>query len=459
MIKIISSTFLMVFILVQSVSAALPPSWKKEIQFDLEREERDVLTAVSLDAEVYRKSQNNFADLRILNAEGDDVSYKLIEESDTRRQTQEQRWSPQEVSLSPSDEQLEIGFTLKEDDPAPTQLKIVTPLQNFEQRIRVYGVGKANERLLADDAIFDYTRYMDIRRTEVSFPETEFRRFRVVIDNPTSKQESRLKQLTRQLHGDDETGRQERIIIERRPFRIDRLQLVSTVERYVPDQRLVTDWNLTIKQQENDDETGLTLIEFETRRQPLTQITLKTDSRNFSRRVRIERPNQKTGRTTWETLAEGQVSQFSFGDYEQADFTLKFPETRQRKLRLVIENRDSSPLNVRGLAAAGHRHQLLFLAHGDQSYELHYGSHAETPPNYDTAAIDLMQSQGVNPFIAELGPEIQLSEDAGAEPGRFKKIINNPIVLGSIIFVITLLLGWSLYQATRKLNESTPNDD
>lgn len=445
-------TIIILTCLVSSLSAALPPSWKKTIEIDLEREARDVFTAVSLDEEVYQKSQKNFADLRILSLAGEEVSYRVIEESDTRKQTHKHRWSPTNISLTPSEEQLELEFSLKDNDPAPTQLVFVTPLQNFEQRVRVYGVGRDNERLLADDAIFDYTRYMDIRRTEISFPETEFRRFRVVIDNPTSEQESRLLELTSQLRGDEETGRQERLTIERRPFRIDRLQLVSTVERHVPEHPLVIDWDIEVTQQQEDEETGQTLIEFETHRQPLTQISLNTESQNFSRRAWIETARERAGKADWERLAEGRFSQFEFGEYEKNDLTLKFPETRQDSLRLVIENRDSQPLNVDGLSAAGHRHQLLFLAQGDQQYELHYGSHADNPPNYDTAAIGVMQSQGVSPTIAKLGPEIQLSEEAGTQPESFKQIINNPLILGSVILLVALLLGWSLYSASRKVS-------
>ena len=443
--------------LVQSASAALPPSWKKDINLDLEKEDRDVLVTVSLDEEVYDKTPDNFANLRILNAQGNDVSYRLITESDTRKQTQKHRWSPQNISLSPSDEQLEIEFSLKTGAPSPSQLEIITPLRNFEQRVRIYGMGN-NERLLADDAIFDYSRYMDVRRTDVSFPETEFRRFRIVIDNPTSEQESRLLQLTRQLRGNDETGRQERFTVERRPFRIDRLQLVSTVERNVPEHQLVTDWAINITQNTEDEKLGQTHIEFEKQRQPLTQITLQTDSQNFSRRAWIETARKRSGKITWDRMAKGHFSHFSFGDYEKIDDTLKFPETRAEMLRLVIENEDSPPLKVKGISAAGHRHQLLFLARGDETYEFHYGSPAENPPNYDTAAIELMQAQGINPIVADLGPEIQLTEDAGKQSKGLKAIINNPVILGAIILVIALVLGWSLYQASRKVSEMDTRD-
>ncbi len=257
--------------------------------------------------------------------------------------------------------------------------------------------------------------------------------------------------LTRNLQGDAETMRQQQFTIERRPFRIERLQLISTTEEHVPESLLVHDWDSKITQIQEDEDTHRTLVEFETRQQPLTQLTLATGSRNFSRKVVLEFPEEKLGKIDWKPIAEGVLSRFEFGDLQEEKLTLTCPESRRQTYRLVIENRDSPPLEVSGLQTAGPQDELIFLADPGAKYELHYGADVDASPDYDTAAIRHLLTKGVVPTAAELGEEVALSDGAGRKSWTFQRIINNRILLGSLIALAAIALTASLYQAGRKI--------
>lgn len=436
----------------------VPPNWMKPIQFEAETEQAEMLISVPLDGEVYSRAQQNLADLRILDPDRDTVSYLKTPISDTRARTIEHRWNIDSPTLTPTDEELTIEFELEKNDPLPERLEIVTPLKNFEQRVRVFGVDDNNERLLADEVIFDYTRYMDVRRTGLDLLEHQFRRFRVTIDNPTSEQESQLLQLTRKLQGASETSREQRFSVERRPFRIERLQLVSTLEKHVPDALLVHEWDNSITQTREDEEQSQTLIEFETRQQPLSRITLVTDSRNFSRKVTLEIPKEKPGKTSWKPIAHGTLSRFEFGEILEEHLTLKIPESRNKTYRLVIENRDSTPLNIEELKTVGPQDQLLFLASPGTQYELHYGADGSEQPDYDTAAIQHLLSEGIEPIAAELGEAVALTEKPGQKVWTLQRIINNHFLLGSLIAIAAMVLALSLYRAVKKIGPA-PNSD
>jgi len=357
------------------------------------------------------------------------------------------------VDLDVSDEQFAVEIALKEYSAPPTKIEVRTPLKNFEQRVRVIGIGKDNERLLVDDVIFDYSQYMDVRRTIVTIPETSFRKFRLVIENPTSEQKSQLIQLTRELRGDEENSRLEHFVIERRPFRIDELWLIANEEKQAPTRLLVREWYIEVTQTSEDEMTGQTLIEFESDRQPLSEVTLRTSDRNFSRQIRLEFLAVRSGKVEWRQIQEGRIFDFQFGDYDSTNLTLKFPESQQGAYRLVIENRDSTPLLIEDLKAAGPCHQIVFLAEESEKYELHYGSQGQSSPDYDTAAIEMMLAEGVVPEVAELGPEIELSVAPLDRYWNTKQIINNPLLLFPLIGILVVFLGWSLYRASKKLNE------
>src|SRR3989304_5567572 len=136
-------------------------------------------------------------------------------------------------------------FGLRDDhpspDPQPTGFRIVSPLRNFEQRVRGFGLdATGTEKSLVGDAlIFDYSPYMDGSQNEISLPVNSHRRFRVVVDGVTSDQDSQLLELTRRLRSGREEERQERTRIQRRPFRIDRIEFLRDETRTSPQQETV----------------------------------------------------------------------------------------------------------------------------------------------------------------------------------------------------------------------------
>ena len=163
-------------------------------------------------------------------------------------------------------------------------------MRNFNQRVRVFTSTDGREWEPAGDetAIFDYSRYMDVRNDSVSFPETGRRRFRIVIDDVTLEQESELVALTRRLRGAEETDRTEQVVVDRRPFRIDRVDFWREVqeERATGDEK--TKYPVAEHRVEQDKEKHQTIIQIETRRQPLTSLELETPERNFSRHAVVE---------------------------------------------------------------------------------------------------------------------------------------------------------------------------
>jgi hypothetical protein len=210
---------------------------------------------------------------------------------------------------------------------------------------------------------------------------------------------------------------------------------------------------IEVTKNEVDEEEQETHIEFRSDRQPLTRLALETPGQNFSRDVSLEVPEVKNGTVVWEQIAQQTLYQFSFADQMEEQLVLEFPESQHRNYRLRIVNRDSAPLVVDGLSASGPRHQLLFLADAGEQYELYYGDHVEAAPNYDTAALERMLTEKISPKEAELGPEFELSVAPLERLWDTKRLLNNRWLLGSVIGILALLLGVSLYQAGKKVND------
>jgi len=439
--------------------------WSKTIEIPQRAQEE--LVAVPLDSDVYAATGNNLADLRVFDAAGRAVPFLLRVQTETRPKTLRRTWTARDPALKPLDEGgLEIRISLNDDpaarDPQPTGLRIVTPLKNFEQRVRVFGIDAAGvEKPLVEDAlIFDYSQYMDVGQLEISAATAEFRKFRLVVEAVTSNQESQLLELSRRLRAGREEERQERTVVQRRPFRIDRVEFLrdETRERFQSNkEQLYPVERFTVQ---NDDSKRQTIVEITTRREPLAGFRVETSSRNFSRRALVQVPRPQGVQTVWSEVGSATISRFEFRNLQKDELRIPITEQREEKYRVVIENRDSPPLEITGVSADGYRHELVFLAAANADYRLGYGAMSDEarPPDYDTAALSAALNSSITPVAATLGEQTAAAPES-AVPFNLRRLLNNPILIGGVILVLVIALGWGLYHAGQRIEKLPPGEE
>jgi len=441
------------------------PAWADEPGFQFSKEvkapprKQEELLAIRLDSEVFASTQDGLADVRLLDGDGKAVPYLLRKLQTTRARATRTTWPARQLTARPlEDGGLEITVRLDEGDeddqrPHPNGLRLVSPLRNFEQRVRVYTStdGQEWERAGEEAVIFDYSRYMDVRSDSVSFPETTARHFRIVIDDVTLEQQSELLALTRRLRGTEETERTEQVMIDRRPFRIDRIEFWREVEhdRATGDEKTI--YPVSGHRVEKDSKKHQSIVVVDMGRQPLTSFELQTPDRNFSRHATVEVENVKGVKSTWEKIGEGDLSRIDFKNLKREKLSISFPQSRNAQYRLVIDDRDSPALEVAGIKAEGNVYEVIFMAAPDGRYRLLYGSADADPATYDTAAIQELLGERFRPAQAELGT--QTARKGGASPAfKWSKLVNNPLLLGAVIALLVVVLGWGLYRAVKRMD-------
>ena len=175
-------------------------------------------------------------------------------------------------------------------------------------------------------------------------------------------------------------------------------------------------------------------------------MTIETTSRNFNRTAVIETPVAHGVRTDWVTIGQGQIRLIDFRGYHNKDLAIVFPEHREQEYRIVIHNEDNPPLRITGVKARGNAYRAVFLAAADEPYRVYYGSEQVAQPKYDLEAVLLPLRQGGNAVSAALGSQVA-NPAAGAEAGDLtaRRLLNNPLVLGILVFVLVVVLGWALF--------------
>ena len=386
--------------------------------------------AVVLDSDIYAATRDGYPDVRVVDDRGATVPY-LIEPVAKRATARLRQTCASKVASLHVDggKGLEIVVELDENTPARTGATIRTPLADYERRVRVYGsrTGADWAPLVSDGAIFDYSRFMDVRNRDLVFPANDYRRFKLVVEHDLDDRESPLHDLIRGRAEGKKNGQVEITQVLRRPFRIDGVDLWRTVETDRASKTEIFSYPTADLRIEHDARQKVTRVEIKSRREPLTRLSISTASRNFSRPAKILVPVQEAVRSEWIEVGRGTLSLIQFLAFHRAELHVDFPQQRRKRYRLVIENADNSPLEIAGVEAEGEGYRLVFLGTDGRTYRVEYGSEAAERPKYDTAAVLSSLEKGFQPVTVKLGPQVANSGYKTARGPR--DILNSTVFL------------------------------
>ncbi len=404
------------------------------------------LVEVRLDAPVFAATQSGYADLRLFNAAGQELP-RLVEPLFTLQE----RIARHPVASHPTtlrelpDNRIEARFELEKDALPPVGIAIRTPLRDFIRTVHIYGSedGQTWEPLVADAEIFDYSRYMDIRRTEIPLPPNPYRHYSVEISNAAEERAQPLIRLV-QANGQDQSRA---IDLLQTPFRIDGVSFWREAPAIDRDQPVLQEWPPSGMAVAQDLKAKTTAITLQTGGAPLTRVELDTPARNFQRAAAIQIPALANGQKTWRTVGTGKFTRVDVSGLATNLLTIDFPEQRAAELRVVLQNNDNPPLDVTALRAQGPTYRLLWLADPAVACRLAYGNDSLPAPAYDLFAIRAALASGIVPDLWSLGAPVATPRHHPFALGEF---LSRPAVFGTALVLAALALLGLLAKALKK---------
>ncbi|NLG35560.1 MAG: DUF3999 domain-containing protein [Lentisphaerae bacterium] len=405
------------------------------------------LVEVRLDAPLFALTRPGFPDLRLFDDAGTERP-RLIEPL----YTTESRTTRHSLSARATDlrelpgNRIEARFTIDPDAPPPAGLDIRTPLKDFIRTVRISGSddGQTWHPLVPEAEIFDYTRYMDVRRTEIPLPSNAFRHFSIEIGNASEERAQPLIRLVRQ----DGRDASRAFDLLQTPFRIDGISFWHETTRQAKDQPVLRDWPQCGIEVSQDTKAKTTEIRVQTRHTPVTRLVLETPARNFQRTAEVQAEVSAAGSTVWRTIGAGTFTRIDLPGCTRDEVAIDIPETRAPRLRLLLRNADNPPIVVDNLLLRGPVYRLLWLADPGTAYRLAAG-HAKLPaPAYDLFAIRTALTKGLAPALWELAP----ADPATDLPKSFSlgEFLSRPLVFGSALALAAIVLLLLLANALKK---------
>jgi len=437
---------------------AVPAAYRMTAPITLPTLEREEVAELILPAPVFAGTADDLRDVRVLDDKSQPVPWRRERVSRPSATVTVRRDSPaRTLSLTEDAEanRLEIVFALEDGAPAPDGLEIITPLHDFERSVRVEGRPgpDAPWAPLAEDAvIFDARRFMDIAQREVRLAPGESRQFRLVIGNVTDIAASPLREITRHAGGD--VAEIERLTLQRRAFRIDRVHWWHEVDVETGHEPVRAPYPVEVLERIEDPALQQTRLHLSAGRAPLTQLTLDTPDTNFSRPLRLYALSDTDSGTQRREIARGTAERLQFRALDREQLTLTFPEQRSEELELVIDNGDNPPLRITGMQAAGTTYRLLFFVKPDTGYRLYFdGDPAAPAPAYDTVALAAALQEAYTPLAAQLGPAGENPEyRPAAEP--FWAGMEMKWIMAGALALMVLLLGGVLVRSVKQMEKT-----
>lgn len=307
-----------------------------------------------LDAHVYDHARADLGDLRLRDASGREVPYRL-QSFDAERERRLERPRLLDRAHHPdrgASVVLDFGGAVLKHE-----LRLTLPGDDFRREVRVEGSESGADwaTLVERAPVFAVPAPHATRFEAVSLPDNRFRFLRVTV-SPGA--------------GDE------------RPFAI------TDVEALLRAPPVEEQGRALVFVSEPDAEPGETRLRFDlgARHQPFTALELDVADARFFREARLEawREAGPESGGRWTPLGSGCVFRGGPGSGLGERLRLEIPG-RAAALRLRIRNGDDRPLDVRGVTLRAPVERLFFEAPAEGSHSLRYGDPEVAAPRYDLA--------------------------------------------------------------------------
>lgn len=378
---------------------------------------QDSLAAFNLDNQVFENSKSDLSDLRIVDAAGVEVAYKLAIESEKQLY---QTYAARMINVGSLPQQYtEVVLDLANNGSLHNSVTLITPSTNFRKRVEVEASSDGNQWFLIKKAnegplIYDYSLDFKAHATTVNYPSSTYRFLRLKI----------IDDLSNPIKVTGATTFNN-LLIGAREVRLKPAVLVT-------------------KQEKQD--TQITL-DLGARGIPNNQIVMGTDVANFNRQVVLEGSNDNS---KWVPLGGDVIFNYRTEKFTDSKLFVTYPESNLRYIKVTVKNHDDQPISFAGFEVVGNLRRVLFLVKAGQTYRLYYGNSRARLPEYDLQSY-LQYLNTENPLGALLSfmeKNPSFVEEKAAEKPITERY---PYLLSSVLGIAVLVLGTMVFKLLRQV--------
>lgn len=411
-----------------------------------------------IDEEVYREVDDLKSGLRLYTGDGAEVPFIVRRKEKRTTVVRNKKIATKtEAFEKRPDGSVEIRVTRGESTPDVHEMSFETRLVNFEKQVTVHGDSGGGDWQLLTEAqpIFDYSRYLDLRNTLVTLKPNRFTRFRVIVSTIEESQQSPLVRIVKDNRDGKVFSEQEHLSFKRVDFRIESIKLINHVEEKRADGPALRAYTVTNLIVTLDEEKRHTVAVFETARAPISELTVATESVNFTRPVVVE-ATDSLDKDDWKRLTSGSIAKIEVGGFRRDLRRISLGGMRRfRRYRLTVRNDNSPPISIDAITAKGETREGVFFVPEGAPPGVYLGGGNPPRPKYDIAGVlAQVPFADTDGYVAEAQRENEAFDgDTRQEP------INTKVFLVGAILVTVAVLGWLIARTSGSLKPEGDGED
>jgi hypothetical protein len=312
--------------------------------------------SLTVPLEVFDHSRDDLADLRLLDASGNEIPYALWIRKDADEQREVAGRLFNQVTKGNASE---VSVDLGAESVEHNEVEIETAGSNFRRRVEIEGSDNANDwkALKSGAVIFGFesqNQNRSLQSNQVEYPTSRYRylRIRVFADELADKQAPVIASV-RALAVARQQGERVSWTLGVPPYQLLRYQGVPA-----------SAWMLDLGA-----------------RVPCDRLQVEVNADSFSRSYQLEAiDNPENGRV----IATGELTRRVGEERKPLDIAFEHEE-QLRKLRLVVNDYSNQTLPVTSFTAQAPARQMIFELKRTSAQPLHlyFGNPKATPSHYD----------------------------------------------------------------------------
>jgi hypothetical protein len=389
----------------------------------------DVPVRLPLPRQIIAAAVADFADVRLFDDQGLETPYVIY----AQRAAPSHVFTFQVLSYSRSTEGETIIIQRPQDAGAFWELTVQTTARDFHKTVRLQASHDgATWSEVTVDALFDFSSRIDVRKTTLTFPETDTPYLRLLLQDvvppgaDVAALQLRYEGLEFAVQG---TSVQ--------PFRIDRIDGRAGALRAADD---IYDRTIFAQPETRPDTQRNTLILLGRVHLPVAQLTLTVDNPYYHRRVELWAADTDQ-EDAYHQVASAVI--YKLPGVTSTDNTLRVRRVQSPYLRLKILNGDNPPLRLQQVEIAWVRQNLYFIPAAGRRYTLYFGNEQMRAPEYELQRLLPAQPAALEKYaVVSLG-DVQPHTRYNPPPAPGKTAHT---LLTAVVLVLICGLGFWAYR-------------
>lgn len=401
----------------------------------------NALYRVHLTGGVLEKCSACCADLRLLGANGNETPFVVIE--NVAPPEPQEKYPLEITDYAGSSSGAVVTMRLPEKHRPVTVIEIHTPDKDFKKRAALSASRDGKIwRPIAEDAIYDFSSRVDLRKTRIEFTKTNDRYFRLKLTDDGGKEPGRAS-IRLKYEGLD-------FSVEGMPKKEIRIQgvhgLTALYRERVPVYDTSTFSNISAK----TDKDGNTVIILKAGL-PVERFSIDIATPYYSRNATVY-ASVPEDEETYRFISRGTIYRFALDGRKEEQAFIDVRSPKQAVYKIVIENRGNPPLEVKAVNLSWVRQDLYFLAlnEGDH-HTLCFGNDTLSGPEYDIARFITSENLARHSPVSLALEEIRINTDYVPKAPKQTRALIEKTILTVVVVVLVIGMGYWLFTLIRKI--------